>query len=84
MKAQEIQDYIETNYGEVRHDINAMESALKLTADEYNIDTKELFHLVIENVPMKNTHSYGFHTAYGRELINTFQFRYSKEYYEKL
>ena len=81
MKAQEIQSYIENNYGEVRHNTNAMELALQLTADEYNIDAKELFHLVIENVPMEHTHSYGFHTAYGRELINTFQFRYSKEYY---
>ena len=78
MKAQEIQDYIETKYGEVRHDTNAMELALQVTADEFEVNTKELFHLVIENVPMEHTHSYGFHTAYGRELINTFEYKYNE------
>lgn len=80
MKAQEIQDYIESNYGQMRHDSDIMEVALKITADKFGVDTEDLFHLVIENEPMKNTHSYGFHTAYGRELINTFQ----NEYYENL
>jgi len=78
MKAQEIQEYIENNYGEVRHNTNAMELALQVTADEYNVSTKELFHLVIENVPMEYTHSYGFHTAYGRELIDTFKYKYDE------
>ena len=42
MKAQEIQEYIKTNYGEVRHDTNAMELALQVTADEFEVDTKGL------------------------------------------
>ena len=79
MKAQEIQDYIVSNYGHVRHDINSMEVALQVTADEFEVDIKELFHFVIENVPMKYTHSYGFHTAYGRELMDTFKSEYYKE-----
>lgn len=80
MKAQEIQDYIESQYGQMNHDSDAMEVALQVTADEFKVDTKELFYLVIENEPMSGTHSYGFHTAYGRDLINTFQNQYFKSF----
>ena len=38
-----------------------------------------MMYLLLENSPIDSyTHSYGFHTAYGRELINTMQDYYYK------
>jgi len=31
---------------------------------------------VLANEPMTGTHSYGFHTAYGRAIIDNFKFIY--------
>jgi len=68
-----IKDYIKSNYGELRHCPKAMKKALNKTAREEKLDAQQLFHLLIENEPMTRTHSYGFHTAYGRHLIETIQ-----------
>jgi len=76
MNAEEIQDYIEGHYGHMQHCADSMELALDYTANEYDVDVEDLFHLIIENEPMSGTHSYGFHTAYGRGLINTFKNEY--------
>lgn len=67
-----IKDHITSNYGELRHCPKAMKSALNKTAKQEDVSPVSLFHLVIENEPMNGTHSYGFHTAYGRHLIETF------------
>lgn len=75
-----IKNYIKSNYGELRHCPKAMKKALNRTAREQKLDAKQLFHLLIENKPIDmgadsitRTHSYGFHTAYGRHLIETIQ-----------
>ena len=79
MKAKHIENYIVENYGECKQDPHKFSYALELTAKEFNLDTFKLFLLVLENQPIDEayTHSYGFHTANGREIINTFKFFYN-------
>ena len=75
MKANEIKNYLVENYGECRHDEKQFSKALIETSKEFNLDSFKLFKLIVENKPIQElcTHSYGFHTANGRELINTFK-----------
>ena len=68
--------YITKNYGRPRHNVEALVHACKAVAKEYKLNAVKLFHLLIENEPMTGTHSYGFHTAYGRKLIEIIQSRY--------
>lgn len=71
-----IKEYITRNYGALRHCPKALKSAINKTAKENKVGAVDLFHLLIENEPIKGTHSYGFHTAYGRHLIETMQDNY--------
>lgn len=75
MKATEIKNYLIENYGECRHDHVKVSKALKGLAKKTSLQAWDLFHLVFENQPIDEayTHSYGFHTAEGRYLINEFQ-----------
>ena len=75
MKANEIKNYLVENYGECRHDEKQFSKALIETAKEFNLDSFKLFKLIVENRPIESmhTHSYGFQTANGREIINTFK-----------
>ena len=79
MKANQIEKYLVYNFGEYKHDPKKIEKALKQTAKEFNLDTFKLFLLAIENRPIEelHTHSYGFQTANGREIIDTFKFFYN-------
>jgi hypothetical protein len=70
--------YITENYGSPRHNVEALVKACRAVAKEYKLNAVKLFHLLIENEPMTGTHSYGFHTAYGRNLIETIQSNYYK------
>ena len=81
MQAKQIENYIIENYGECKHDPHRFSNALEHTAREFDLDTFKLFLLIIENRPIEEayTHSYNFHTANGREIINTFKFFYSNE-----
>ena len=78
MKANEIKNYLVENYGYCKHNPKQFSKALTETSEEFNLNTFELFKLIVENEPIKgfNTHSYGFHTAYGREVIDTFKHFY--------
>lgn len=72
-----IVDHIVGNYGEMRHDADRMVRALRVTAKEYELNVKDLFHYIIERsntIPMAT--SYGFDTAYGREIRETFTNNY--------
>ena len=70
-------DYLVTNYGEMRHDAERMVKALRVTAKQFNLDVKDLFHYIVENSgTIPSATSYGFDTAYGREIRNTFPFNY--------
>jgi hypothetical protein len=70
-------DYITSNYGPMRHDIYRMHYAIINTSKEYDINKKDLFFYIIERkgtIPM--TTSYGFDTAYGRAIRESFEFNY--------
>ena len=61
-----------------RHDCYALAEAVSDVAYELEHDECELLYLLLENRPitMLYTHSYGFHTATGREIINQLQNKY--------
>ena len=63
---------------EPRHDCYALADAITEVSQEIDADELELLQLLIENKPINSlmTHSYGFHTANGRGIINRI-----KEYY---
>ena len=72
--------YLVENYGEVRHDLDAMRWACVKTAIKFNCKSLDVFHFVIEQKPIPNlyTHSYGFNTSNGRYIREHFEY----EYYE--
>ena len=79
MKGKEVEKYIMRDLGFIpRHDCEALAAAITDMAKEINADEQELMELLLTNKPINSlmTHSYGFHTASGREIINRI-----KEYY---
>ena len=74
MTAKQIKDYLVKNYGECKHDQLKVSKALKKLSKKTGHNTKELFHLIFENKPIAEayTHSYGFHTRSGRNIIDAF------------
>lgn len=72
-----IVDYINSNYGAMRHDANIMAKALRLTSKEFGLDIKDLFHYIVERAStISGATSYGFDTAFGREIRDTFSYNY--------
>ena len=70
-------DYITSNYGPMKHDIYRMHNAIITTAKEYKLDKKSLFHYIIERTgTISGATSYGFDTAYGREIRKRFEYEY--------
>ena len=63
--------YIATNYGQARHDVKLLVIACRKGAKRFGVKPMDLFLLMIENRPIAGayTHSYGFHTATGRAMI---------------
>ena len=80
MRATQIKDYIvNTLEQEPRHNCSALAKAITRASKKFNQDQFDMMYLLLENSPIDSyTHSYGFHTAYGRELINTMQDYYYK------
>ena len=78
MTATEITNYLVNEYGECRHDVYAMAEAINDVAKEIDANEWDLFHLLVENKPINSlmTHSYGFHTANGRNIIETIKSKY--------
>ena len=78
MTGQEIENHIKSLGHEPRHDTNALSVAVNEASAEFKHNAFELLQLLIEDKPIKAlmTHSYGFHTASGRYIIETI-----KEYY---
>jgi len=58
-----------------RHNLKSCKLAFNKLNKELEIDVLDLVYLIFENRPINNlnTHSYGFHTANGRSIIETFQ-----------
>jgi hypothetical protein len=70
-------DYITSNYGAMRHDIYRMYYAIISTAKVYKLNKKDLFHYIIERTSsISGATSYGFDTAYGREIRDRFEHEY--------
>ncbi len=61
-----------------RHNCMALAEAINHIADEVDYDSFALMQLLLENKPIDalHTHSYGFHTANGRSLIEGMQNAY--------
>ena len=76
MTGKQVEGYIKyTLQRTPRHDVNALADAVTDMAYELDHDECELLYLLLENRPIDSlhTHSYGFHTASGRNIIQTVQ-----------
>jgi hypothetical protein len=79
MKAEELKSYI---IGELdcqpKHDLYSLADAITDIAEEQSLPQDEVMKLLLANEPTSNgmSHSYGFHTAWGRSIINETQNRY--------
>ena len=70
---------------ELKHCPNCIAAACNDAAQRFNhFESKDFLKLVFFNdpIPLLHTHNYGFHTATGRNIIQTVQEYYYK--YEKL
>lgn len=75
-----IKDYIVNNLGcDVRHDLDTLLEAVEETSDAFDVDQEGLLKFMLANEPMTGTHSYGFHTAYGRAITEHFSFIYGTQ-----
>ena len=80
LTSKQVKDYISWRTDEeLRHCPKCIADACNEACYEFNhTDAKDLMKLILFNdpVPMLHTHSYGFHTATGRHIIET-----TKDYY---
>jgi hypothetical protein len=82
MTGEQIENYITTQLEcKPRHNCEALAEAINHIAEEVDHDAFELMRLLLENKPIDalHTHSYGFHTANGRSLIEGMQSKYYEE-----
>jgi len=82
MTGKEVEVYIREELdSEPRHNVEALASAISIVANKVDHDEYELMQLLLENKPISKlmTHSYGFHTHSGRELIEGMQNYYYEE-----
>ena len=77
MTSKDIQDYIEVDLGQdMRHDPEMLLEATQETASEFELDEWGVLRFMLADEPMAGTHSYGFHTRYGRAIRENFKFIY--------
>ena len=79
MTAEQVEQYIKEDLGmEPRHDCMALADAITDVSLDMDHDEYELMYLLLENRPINSlmTHSYGFHTANGRNIIETIKEKY--------
>ena len=75
MTSKDIQDYIEVDLGhDMRHDPEMLLEATQETASTFDLDEWKVLRFMIADEPMLGTHSYGFHTRYGRAIRENFSF----------
>ena len=82
LTGEQIENYIVNDLGfQPRHNVEALAVAINHIADEVEYDSFALMQLLLENKPIDalHTHSYGFHTANGRSLIEGMQNTYYEE-----
>ena len=75
MTSKQVKNYIENELQSTpRHNLSALAKAITVASKQFDQNEFDMMYLLLENTPIDSyTHSYGFHTAYGRELINTMQ-----------
>lgn len=74
-----VTDYIVSTYGEMRQEPAKLVRALNETARMYGLNKKDLFFYIIERrATISMSTSYGFDTAYGREIRDAFSNNYYK------
>ena len=79
MTEEQIEDYIINELdSEPRHNCEALAEAINHIAEEVDYDSFAFMQLLLENKPIDalHTHSYSFHTANGRSLIEGMQNAY--------
>ena len=79
MTGEQVRNYIENELGcEPVHDVDALASAIEEMSQQLVHDECELMWLLLENRPIDalHTHSYGFHTSNGKEIIETIKEKY--------
>ena len=69
-----IKEFFDVQVGQKpRHCLHGIKTAL----NESEVEDKQLLmEFIFLNSPFPGTHSYGFHTANGRHLINEIQYKY--------
>ena len=83
MTGKDVGIYIREELGsEPRHDVEALATAVNKAGKEFENDPFDLLSLLLADKPITNlmTHSYGFHTASGRHVIETIK----GYYYERI
>ena len=79
MVGKQVEGYIKYTLQKTpRHDCHALAKAITYMGNELDHDECELLYLLLENRPIDaiHTHSYGFHTANGRHIIETIKEKY--------
>jgi len=79
MTGKQVKGYIKYNLQMTpRHDVDALAGAITDMATELEHDEFELLELLLRNKPIDalHTHSYTFHTANGRHIIETIKEKY--------
>jgi len=79
MTGKQVERYIKYNLQmKPRHDVYALADAITDMAIELSCAESDLLFLLLENKPIDaiHTHSYGFHTANGRHIIETIKEKY--------
>ena len=79
MTGEQVRKYIENELGcDPVHEVDALANAITEMAQQLVHDECELMYLLLENRPINSlmTHSYGFHTANGRYIIETIKEKY--------
>ena len=81
LTSKKVEDYFAWRTDEeLKHCPEAIATACNDIAEEYSHNAKDLLKLLFFNdpIPSLHTHSYGFHTATGRHIIETL-----KQYYHE-
>ena len=77
MTSKDIQDYIQIDLGQdMRHDPCMLLDATEETAHAFELGPYDVLRFLLANEPLAGTHSYGFHTRYGRAIREHFSFIY--------
>ena len=79
MTGEQVRKYIENELGcDPIHDVDALACAIEDVSSELNHCEFELMELLLHNKPINalHTHSYTFHTANGRHIIETIKEKY--------